>query len=218
MSAQNNLIDSLVTDLTPARPSVNPNLQALLWLAVSAAWVVFITSVIGPLRVNAFAQLQAEPRFLFEMLLGLAAILALSVCLFQAAVPGFLNRKRVWVAAGLFFAWVLSYMFGLVSPALEPSMLGKRPHCYLETFLVAILPLLLAIFCLRNLFPLNPHRSAMAAGLAAGMLPALYMQIACMYDPAHILAFHIAPGAAVALCGLALVRFVRVGGGLRCDH
>jgi len=26
------------------------------------------------------------------------------------------------------------------------------------------------------------------------MMPALYMQLACMYEPAHILSFHILPG------------------------
>jgi hypothetical protein len=34
----------------------------------------------------------------------------------------------------------------------------------------------------------------MSIGLAAGMLPALYMQLACMYEPSHILGYHILPG------------------------
>ena len=210
MNSQRDLIDSLVSDLAPARPASSPNLQALGWFAISAAYIVLATSAIGPLRANAFAQLLAEPRFLFEMLLGLVAIHALSFSLFQSAVPGILTRRRVWIAAGLLAIWVASYVVGLVSPALEPSMLGKRPHCYLETLILALPPLLLGLFGLPRLFPLSPVRSAMAAGLTAGMFPALYMQIACMYDPAHILAFHIAPGAAVALCGLALVRLLRV--------
>jgi len=41
---------------------------------------------------------------------------------------------------------------------------------------------------------LRPVRTAMSVGLVAGMLPALYMQLACMYEPLHILAFHILPG------------------------
>ena len=44
----------------------------------------------------------------------------------------------------------------------------------------------------------------MALGLAAGMLPALYMQIACMYLPAHILQFHILPGLMVVFVGAAV--------------
>ena len=39
----------------------------------------------------------------------------------------------------------------------------------------------------------------MSLGLAAGMLPALYMQLACMYEPLHILTLHILPGLAMVL-------------------
>ena len=50
------------------------------------------------------------------------------------------------------------------------------------------------LFLIRRLYPLSPIRTAMSVGLVAGMLPALYMQLACMYEPAHILTFHILPG------------------------
>ena len=55
---------------------------------------------------------------------------------------------------------------------------------------------------------MRPGASLLGVGLVAGLLPALYMQFACMYAPAHILMFHIGPGLAVAglaaLAGLAL--------------
>lgn len=54
---------------------------------------------------------------------------------------------------------------------------------------------------LRRCYPLQPLRAGMAVSLAAGMLPALYMQIACMYAPDHILLFHILPGMAVVPFG-----------------
>jgi hypothetical protein len=47
---------------------------------------------------------------------------------------------------------------------------------------------------------------ALRCGLAAGLIPALYMQIACMYDPGHILLFHILPGLSVALATLVCLR------------
>ena len=47
-------------------------------------------------------------------------------------------------------------------------------------------------------------RAGALLGLAAGSLPALMMQIACMYSPEHILAFHIGPALAVAGAGAAL--------------
>ena len=38
------------------------------------------------------------------------------------------------------------------------------------------------------------------AGLVAGGLSGLYMQIACMYQPLHGLAFHVGPALVVAAC------------------
>ena len=104
--------------------------------------------------------------------------------------------------------WLAQYMLGLVSPALEPSSLGKRDHCYLETMAYSLPPILVALFLVRRLYPLRFVRTAMTLGLVAGMLPALYMQLACMYDPAHILPFHLGPIAAVAAVGALLGRLV----------
>ena len=53
----------------------------------------------------------------------------------------------------------------------------------------------------RRLYPLRYLRTAMTVGLAAGMLPALYMQMACMYEPSHILGLHLLPGLSMALIG-----------------
>ena len=36
-------------------------------------------------------------------------------------------------------------------------------------------------------------------GLVAGPVPALYMQIACMYDPVHALTLHMLPGILVGV-------------------
>jgi hypothetical protein len=54
----------------------------------------------------------------------------------------------------------------------------------------------------RNYHPLAPLRSAALIGLAGAMLPALFMQFACMYDPAHILHFHILPIPGVVVLGV----------------
>ena len=89
----------------------------------------------------------------------------------------------------------------LAYPALEPSMLGKREHCVVETFLFALPPACLALLLSRRFFPLRPVYSAFLFCLAAAMLPALYMQLACMYVPAHILQMHILPGLLVTMAG-----------------
>lgn len=196
MKEVESLIDTLAGDLQPVRP-VAARLwqQALLWLALSAAYVALMTALTGPLRPGALQQLAAHPRFLAECLAGVAAILALALVGFRSAIPGALSRKALLLAAGLTLVWVLNYVVGLASPTLEPSMLGKRPHCYLETLMLGLPPVLAAIYWQQRLFPLRPLVSAALVGLAAGMLPALYMQVACMYAPGHILMWHILPGA-----------------------
>lgn len=202
MNKQKALIDSLTTDLQPSRRSWNTNLLAALWLIFSVAYVVIAADWFGPIRPQAIAQLQHEPQFLLESLLGLTAITLTAWCAFRAAVPGALSRSLLVVTISLIGLWVTSYAFGLYSPALAPSMAGKREHCSLETLLYAAPPLLIGFFFLRRLYSLRPAQNALLIGLAAGMIPALYMQIACMYEPTHILKFHVLPGLAIGFAAL----------------
>jgi hypothetical protein len=150
-------------------------------------------------------QLSSEPRFLAETAWGLLAISITAVVAFRAAIPGALNIRFARLATALMAIWLASYVVGLYSPALEPSMLGKRPHCFWETLVYAVPPVLVALVMMRRLYPLQPVQTAMVFGLVSGMIPALYMQIACMYIPAHILQFHVLPGMLVSLVGAAIV-------------
>lgn len=200
MKDTGSLIEQLAGDLQPVRP-LGRRLFAgtLLWLGLSTAYVVGMSALLGPTRPGAFEQLTAHPRFLLECLLGALSIVLLAQAGFRSAVPGAISRGWVIAAAGITLLWLVNYPLGFISPALEPSMLGKRPHCYLETLILALPPALGALYWQRRLYPLRPLHSAAVVGLAAGMIPALYMQLACMYSPAHILMWHILPGALMAL-------------------
>ncbi len=198
MTGRDDLLNSLVSDLKPAPPA-NLRLRVGLWLLLSAVYVVAITHLLGPIRPTAVEQLLSYPRFLGEMIVGGLFAIGLGVIAFRSAVPGGAGAALiVWVAAAGVL-WLGSLLVGLAFPALEPSMLGKRDLCFAETFLYALPPAALAIYLQRRLYPLTPARSAALAGLAAGALPALYMQLACMYAPDHVLLFHVLPGAAVAI-------------------
>ena len=166
------------------------------------------SALLGRVRETALLQLQTEPHFLLESLLGLAAIMATTLVTFRAGIPGLASRGLALLAAVLLGAWLLNHLLGLSWPALEPSMLGKRPHCYLETLLLAVPPLVLALHWLGRMYPLSPRLAVLAAGLACGLLPALYMQIACMYEPSHILKFHILPGLLVAPLAMLINRLL----------
>jgi hypothetical protein len=197
------LIDSLSAGLKPVRPSPPVDGTALLWLIASVGFVIGITAWFGPIRANALAQLASEPRFALETALGFFAIAVTSVIAFRTALPGGTQRRMVLAGIGLITLWLANYALGLAFPALEPSMLGKRDHCFSETLLFALPPVGLALLLSRRFYPLRPVHSASLFCLAAAMLPALYMQIACMYIPLHILQMHIAPALAVTLGGTA---------------
>ena len=194
MNKQHILISNLSRDLAPVAPPPNINRLAIAWFLLSAIFVVAITHLFGPIRPGAFSQLGTEPRFLLETMLGVAAILWTSLLAFRSAVPATLSKQFAATGMVLMALWLAQYVIGFVSPALEPSMLGKRDHCFSETLVYSLPVILTGLFLIRRLYPLRPLRTAMSIGLAAGMLPALYMQLACMYEPSHILGYHILPG------------------------
>jgi hypothetical protein len=210
MNNHEKLIENLSRDLAPVAPTPNVNRLGLAWLVISAIFVVAITHLVDPIRPGAFDQLAAEPRFLLETLLGVAAIAWAGLLAFRSAVPAELTRKFAVAGLVLMALWLAQYVAGLVSPALEHSELGKRPFCYLETMVYSIPPILAAVFLARRLYPLHYTRTAMSLALAAGMIPALYMQIACMYVPSHILQFHILPGLSMVLVGAAIAALWRL--------
>lgn len=210
MNKHDELIASLSRDLAPVSRAPNVNALAMAWLGLSAVYVVVVTHLLGPIRPGALSQLASEPRFLLESLLGLLAIVWTSLAAFRAAVPAALTRRFAAVGLVLMSLWLAQYVIGLVSPALEPSELGKRGQCYFETMVYALPPVLIALFFVRRLYPLRYIRTSMSIGLAAGMLPALYMQLACMYEPSHILALHILPGLAMVLMGAAIAALWRL--------
>ena len=209
MNKREQLIENLARDLAPVKPAPDANRLALGWLLASAVFVLTITNLVDAVRPGAYSQLAANPRFLLETLLGAVAIAWVGLLAFRSAVPGALTRKFAVAGLLLMALWLAQYLAGLVSPALEPSELGKRGYCYLETMIYSVPPMLAAVFLARRLYPLHYTRTAMALALASGMMPALYMQIACMYAPSHILPFHILPGLSMVLAGAAVATLWR---------
>jgi len=202
MNRQDELIDALSSKLEPVKPMRHVNAMALAWVLLSALFVIGATDLAGPLRPGVFDQLVSNPRFLLETLLGAAAITWVGVAAFRAAIPAALTKTFMLTGLILMGLWLAQYVIGLFHPALEPSTLGVRAACYFETMAYALPPTLVAILLARRLYPLQWLKAAMVFGLTAGMMPALYMQLACMYEPAHILAFHILPGLAMVFVGI----------------
>ena len=204
---EDKLIESLKADLTPVRTPGSIGSVGLLWLLIGLAYVLTLAAALGPFRPGFADQLLSVPRFALEMLLGALALGCFLGAALLESIPG--RDAGRWQNAGwlLLVAWLAQFLIGFAAPALEPSMLGKREHCVWEAYLYSV-PLLVSLAYLqRRRYVLEPVRAMLHTALAAGLMPALMMQIACMYEPGHGLAFHVLPigllaGAAVVLTWL----------------
>ena len=198
------LIETLAEDLRPTRGPRRVEILAMIWLLLSWALVVAATLSEAPLRPGWLQELTQVPRFLLESGLGLAAGAVAIAGAFRLGVPGSTLRTCAGPAAGVALLWIGAYLVGLAAPALEPSMLGKRDGCAIAVVLYGTPPMLLGLALLRMLAPLRRAFTGALVGAAAGTVPGLLMQLACMYAPEHILSFHIAPIALLAVAGALL--------------
>jgi hypothetical protein len=206
------LIDSLAGDLTPVTPPLRPLPAALAWWLGSWVFVIAVTLATGPMRSGFETQLATIPRFALECLVGLAASLAAIWGALELAVPG---PRSVWrrtaAAASLLGLWLVAYVIGTWAPAIEPSMLGKREGCFYQTLVFAVAPFLVGLWLLRRRVVLDRAWAGLWLGAAAAGIPALIMQVACMYDPLHMLEAHLLPvlmiaGLGAVSAGIALRR------------
>ncbi len=198
------LVDELAAQLEPVRRPAPPALVLGVWLAAGWAVVLLLTWLTGPFRPGAGEQLLGVPRFAFECLLGLGVGVAAASGSFALGTPGRPAAASLRAGAALAAAWIGLLGVGLLWPALSPSSVGARAFCDLQTALFAMPPLGLGLWALRRRATLDRRRAGLWLGLAAGSLPALVMQWACMYDPGHALVFHLGPVALVAVAGLLL--------------
>lgn len=201
MSKQQEFIQSLSADLKPVKPAMSADLMAIIWLGLTALYIIAASHYFGPIRPGALGQLQTVPRFLLENLAGLGGFGCVIVAGFRSAIPGLRSQRLLWFGAVLIGLWLTEIIAGLWRPALPPSMMGKREGCWIQTMVFSVPPMVVALVLTRRLYPLKPFKTTALCCLVAGMLPALYMQLACMYIVPHMLMFHILPGIGMALLG-----------------
>ena len=199
------LIRDLVADLRPVRRAGRIGTALLVWLALAVGYSVFVVLATGPLREGALGNLVREPAFGVETLLALLAIVALAYAALRTAVPDAARRARqLALPVAITALWIAVYVIGLWYPAHPVSTLGARPHCIWQAVLFSIPSLALMLWLARRLLPLRPRLTGLFAGAAAAAIPGALMQFGCMYEPAHILAYHIGPVVIVAAIGFAL--------------
>ncbi len=207
MPSRAELVRQLAEGLQPVRRTLPPFVLAAVWLAGAWISVTVATLATGSMRPGFASQLAESPRFLAEVLLGLLAGAAAIYAMGRLGVPSPRAPVRQAGPALLLMAgWVGAYLYGLLDPSFEPSMLGKRETCAREVLILAAPPLAAALWLVRRAAPLARVWTGALAGAAAAAVPGLIMQLACMYEPAHILTHHLAPIGVAAFLGALLGR------------
>lgn len=200
-------IDALVADLRPVRRAPPISRALIAWTLL--AWIVVGVLVLsaGPLRAGALDALRTSPRYAAEFLLGAASVFFAAWAGLEWGVPGDAGAvRRSTIVAALFAAWVAMLLLGIGDPAIATGMLGKRPHCRVETIAFALPALWLGLIAVRRRALYGRSMTGALLGLAAAAVPATWMQLACVYEPLHALSHHLAPIAWVAAIGLVVGR------------
>lgn len=203
------LIDSLSSDIeNKQRTVLSANRVTALWLFIYIPLLASLMWWLAPFRDNVITQLLTTPRFALETVLGFLSVSLLAYCAIKSSVPGSLSRPIFWLTVSVTVSWIGHISFGLYVPALEPSMAGKRPQCYFEALYYSVpASIVLNALVLRR-YTLTPFSSGLLAGASAGLVTALMMQVACMYDAYHGLTHHLIPAAAVALVSAVAVYLI----------
>jgi hypothetical protein len=209
--SRDELIRELAEDLAPAQPLASATPAALAWLVTGVVVVATITLATGPLRPGLAAELASEPGLAVDLLLGALAAGAAALAVMRLRIPGLARGSRAAVLPlVLFGAWAGWQLLEWSWQAGPPSTLGHRDHCAFDVILFALPPLALGLWLARRAAPLECGWTGLLAGLAAGGLPALAMQVACMEAPLHSLGLHLAPvlvaGVLGCLAGSRLLR------------
>ena len=176
------LIDNLVDDLQEYKP-VRPVAQVVgLWFLLLMLGGFSFALFAGAFRENIGVQLGSSIRFSLEVVLFLSLSFLLAWRVLGSGVPGYKTKlvSLMAVAASISLAGLLSY--SVVHPALEVSMAGKRPHCFLESILVGSLISFSILVLLRRRAAFDKLSNGLISGAAGVLIMAGFMHTACMYD------------------------------------
>ncbi|MCB0329763.1 MAG: DUF1109 family protein [Bdellovibrionales bacterium] len=206
-------LDDLVADLRPVSVLPSPISRAILVCGIAIPVIFSAMYLYQPFRTGVSAFWGSAALFQIEIFLGLFSASVLVFAGFLLVIPGEKAQRSILTFAILsFLLWLALIFHSLLTPHIAVSMVGKREICFLEVPFYGSL-LALALFYLnRKLLIASPLWVGICFGIGAGLVPAVLMQAACMYDPMHNLLFHVAPilvvmGIAV---GISLFRLKRL--------
>jgi len=171
------LIQTLARDAAVQRLP-HPGWRALIWLAISTAYVAGFVAVMG-LRPDIGAKL-AEPRFLVEVGAAYMTSMMAAAAAFCAGCPGRPIWERyapvpfliIWLASlgeGCWRDWMRAGPDGLT---LQPDLI-----CFPMIVAISIVPTLLIFIMIRRAAPIAPIATTGLATLAAAALAAAALRL-----------------------------------------
>ena len=172
------------------------------WLILTISLNFFSMYIVQGFRPDFFKQLVSYPRFLFEIVSGSLLCIFLLYFSIRILIPGvqLIKKHFIWLSIcfSVFFATLLLSWW---IPSPPESSLGMRAHCNFEVFVYGTVGFVITFFYFKN-FDLGVSRFQMASiSLGSGLVPALFMQMACMYSPSHALVAHYGPVFLIGILG-----------------
>jgi len=198
------LIESLSNQLTPVKVLWSAEKRFGLWLLAHTLWIFVLMVGIQPFR-STFMQDFSHPQFVLEMIMLLVAVFVAGYFSFLSVVPGAVKPERLKLSVAPFLVLILLLLYGIWSPFKVHTSLGMRSYCDIEILVYSLIPLLHVFFLAKKGFFMDRKWTLACATLASALIPALLMHLACMYEPTHILIYHLGPVLLVALLGTGLL-------------
>ncbi|NQU40758.1 MAG: DUF1109 family protein [Lentisphaerae bacterium] len=187
-------IADLVSSHTPRPPLALPGRRALRWCLAALAVTVTLLWLVQPFRPGCLRALCGHPLRLVELLSGLLCVGWGATMALVGSTPGTRLSLASRCVAGLSaVVFAVSLVVASIASTPESSSIGHRPYCWMEVLVYGGASLGAMLWMAHRSYLRFTAPTAIWVGLAAGLVPALLMQLACVYDPCHGLAFHYGP-------------------------
>jgi hypothetical protein len=202
------LIRALARDLPPVRRLGNVNTRTACWAVLAVLAVALGTLALGA-RPD-LAQKLADPSYLAESAALVAMFVCAARCAFRLGVPGIEPTALALtlpVAAGAIWLLRIASRWSSDGIAVELAAMSWRGGlpCIARMLILALVPAAAALILLRRAAPRRLGWAGLCTMLAACSLAMLGTQAVCPRDAVgHVLVWHVAPLAAIALAGAAV--------------
>ena len=196
------MVERLTDELVPVRRPWSPWRRLAAWIVLALGTVV-LAAVVG-LRHDLGAQLDRSHFVVTLAILLAGAGLAATVALL-AAVPGRIGRREArGVAAGLLVMAVTLALLGDGDPVLAPrTFVATGVQCFACIALFGIVPWLALYRAAGRAAPIDAATTGLCIGVAAFLVGAAAVRVACPVDDAvHLAVWHGLPVALWTTCSM----------------